>query len=238
MIMKQTAQTLAILVISIGMVISINVGTAAGAERQMQTIQPKLPVDSPAQPVKKAAIPSLSTLKLIVTVLNSAEIKLSWNILDCGGYRIDKKKGNAAYSTLTLPATGDTSFIDIQVSPTTSYTYRIFTRCGGNDLYSNEVTIATGDNNPYTETINCPQTVQKNTTTPNYGTWSGYSSNETVQLYAAYTQEGTMQRLNCSYKACSSCEMVIISRNAPVGSCKKTEINFEEKSFKCKKGAF
>jgi hypothetical protein len=238
MIMKQIAQALAILCIGISMVISINTGTASGAENQKITVQPQQPAVKKDVPAKMVTIPSLKTLNLTVTVINSAEISLKWNELDCGGYRIDKKKGNAAYSTLALPASGDTSFTDIQVVPKTSYTYRVYSKCGDTDIYSKEVTITTSDDNPYTETVTCPQTVQKHTTTPSYGAWAGYDSNQTTPLYAVYTEDYSTQTLNCTYKACTTCDMVTIYRVVPAGSCRKTEITFLEKAFKCKQGAF
>jgi hypothetical protein len=243
MIMKQIAQALAILCIGISMVISINTGTATGAENQKAIAQPQQPVVKKDMPAKMATIPSLNTLNLTVTVLNSAEISLKWNVLDCGGhraYRIDKKKGGAAYSQLALRASGETSFTDIEVAPNTSYTYRLYLRCGDTDIYSKDVTITTGDDNPYAETLVCPRTVQKHTTTPSYGAWTGYDDYETATLDFVRTQDGNgpKQTLKCYYKTCISCDAVTIYRDVPAGSCRKTESAFMEKSFKCKKGAF
>ena len=186
------------------------------------------------------AAPSDGTLSLKVTVLNSAEISLSWNRLACGGYRIDKKKAGGSYAQLSLMAEGEISFVDTKIDPNAPYTYRVFTRCGGKDIYSKEIAINTGSNNPYAETLPCPQTVESNITIKNYGQWQGYNVNSAVNLYAAYTQEGSgnTMRLICRYQACDTCMPLTITRTVPAGACRQAELKMAEKIFKCKKGAF
>ena len=241
-------------ILVLGGVLCVRLGTEAafGAEIRGlpqqspdKGIKPPAPVQQPGfravQPVK---IPVSLPLTLNVTVLKAAEISLKWNKVESTGYRIDRKKGNESFTQLVLMASGETSFIDINVAPNTTYTYRIFGGKAGKDVYSNEVKVTTGNDNPYTETVPCLATINVQTSIPNYGVWQGTSWHDTGKLYGVSTMEGYDsaggQNLRCHYRNCDTCPTWVVNRVVPANSCKRTDAvsGYGDKSFKCRKGAF
>lgn len=228
-----------VLTITLSVVLSVAVtaGMVSAADRAtVPSAVPKatLPLISPKVP--SAALP----LTLSVSVPNASEVRLKWNRFDCGGYRVDRKKGSEPYKQMALPATDETTFTDSAVEPNASYTYRVFTRCGTQDMYSNEATINTGGSTPFTETVACPSTAQRSVTTLVGAPWQGYVIQESVQIFSTSTEDGPggQQRLICWYRTGPGGQESRASRLVPGGSCAKRENIQNETTFKCKKGVF
>lgn len=78
---------------------------------------------------------------------NTTEINLSWtdNSTNETGFKIERKTGTGIYAVVGTTATDITTFSDIGLAPSNSYTYRVYAyNAVGNSLtYSNEINITT-----------------------------------------------------------------------------------------------
>jgi uncharacterized protein (TIGR02145 family) len=81
------------------------------------------------------------------TVASTTQINLSWtdNSTNETGFKIERKTGTGTYTIIGTTATDITSFSDTGLTPSTSYTYRVYSNNSvGNSLtYSNELTLTT-----------------------------------------------------------------------------------------------
>lgn len=88
------------------------------------------------------------------TVASTTQINLSWtdNSTNETGFKIERKSGTGTYAVIGTTATDITTFSDTGLTPSTTYTYRVYSNNAvGNSLtYSNELTLTT------TSIINLP----------------------------------------------------------------------------------
>jgi hypothetical protein len=96
-------------------------------------------------------VPSAPT-NLTGAVISTTQINLSWtdNATNEEGYKIERKTGAGNYTVVGSTSSNMTTFSDLGLTPSTSYTYRVYAyNSAGNSLqYSNEVTISTQDSIP------------------------------------------------------------------------------------------
>lgn len=96
-------------------------------------------------------VPSAPT-NLTGAVISTTQINLSWtdNATNEEGYKIERKTGSGNYAVVGSTSSNMTSFSDLRLTPSTSYTYRVYAyNSAGNSLqYSNELTISTQDSIP------------------------------------------------------------------------------------------
>jgi uncharacterized protein (TIGR02145 family) len=117
---------------------------------------------------------------LIGVVTSTTQINLSWtdNSTNESGFKIERKTGTGTYAVVGTTATDVTTFIDTGLTPSTTYTYRVYSyNAGGNSpTYSNELTLTTAnvitlnvpgpnltdiDGNTYQSVTNCGLTFTK-----------------------------------------------------------------------------
>lgn len=81
------------------------------------------------------------------TVASTTQINLSWtdNSTNETGFKIERKTGTGTYAIVGTTATDVTTFIDTGLTPSTTYTYRVYSynAVGSSLAYSNEFTITT-----------------------------------------------------------------------------------------------
>jgi uncharacterized protein (TIGR02145 family) len=91
------------------------------------------------------------------TVVSNTQINLSWtdNSTNEIGFKIERKTGSGNYNVVGTTNADITTFIDNNLTPATSYTYRVYAyNPVGNSLtYSNEISFTTSAN---TTAINVP----------------------------------------------------------------------------------
>ncbi|MCX6294109.1 MAG: fibronectin type III domain-containing protein [Sphingobacteriales bacterium] len=91
-------------------------------------------------------VPSAPT-NLTGAVISTTQINLSWtdNATNEEGYKIERKTGAGNYVVVGSTSSNMTTFSDLGLTPSTSYTYRVYAyNSAGNSLqYSNEVTVTT-----------------------------------------------------------------------------------------------
>ncbi len=94
----------------------------------------------------------LAPTNLTGAVISNTQINLSWtdNATNEEGYKIERKTGAGNYAVVGSSSSNMTSFSDLGLSPSTSYTYRVYAyNSAGNSLqYSNELTLSTQDSIP------------------------------------------------------------------------------------------
>jgi uncharacterized protein (TIGR02145 family) len=106
------------------------------------------------------------------TVSSSTQINLSWtdNSTNETGFKIERKTGTGTYAVVGSTATDVTTYSDTGLTPSTTYTYRVYSyNSGGNSpTYSNEIDITTRnptvtdfDGNTYEIVSICNQTWTK-----------------------------------------------------------------------------
>ena len=113
-------------------------------------------------------------------VVSTTQINLSWtdNSTNETGFKIERKTGTGVYAVVGTTAIDVTTFIDNGLTPSTTYTYRVYSyNAGGNSpTYSNELTLTTAnvitlnvpgpnltdiDGNTYQSVTNCGLTFTK-----------------------------------------------------------------------------
>lgn len=106
------------------------------------------------------------------TIVSTTQINLSWtdNSTNETGFKIERKTGAGTYAVVGTTATDVTTFNNIGLTPSTTYTYRVYSyNAGGNSpSYSNEITLLTSsipvtdiDGNTYLVVTICQQTWTK-----------------------------------------------------------------------------
>jgi len=94
----------------------------------------------------------LSPTNLTGSVISTTQINLSWtdNATNEDGYKIERKTGTGNYAVVGSTGSNMTTFSDLGLTPSTSYTYRVYTyNSAGNSIqYSNELTLSTQDSIP------------------------------------------------------------------------------------------
>jgi uncharacterized protein (TIGR02145 family) len=82
-------------------------------------------------------------------VVSTTQINLSWtdNSTNETGFKIERKTGTGTYTIIGTTATDITTYSDIGLTPSTTYTYRVYSNNAvGNSLtYSNELTLTTAN---------------------------------------------------------------------------------------------
>jgi hypothetical protein len=99
--------------------------------------------------------------------ISTTEINLSWtdNSTNELGFKIERKTGTGIYSVIYTTNSNIVTIIDINLIPSTTYTYRVcsYNNTGNSSTYSNEITVTT--NTPITKpilTTTTPNTITKN----------------------------------------------------------------------------
>ena len=106
------------------------------------------------------------------SVVSTTQINLTWtdNSTNETGFKIERKTGTGTYAIVGTTATDITTFNDTGLTPSTTYTYRVYSyNAGGNSpTYSNELTLLTSsipvtdiDGNTYLVVTICEQTWTK-----------------------------------------------------------------------------
>ncbi len=94
----------------------------------------------------------LAPTNLMGSATSTTQINLSWtdNATNEDGYKIERKTGTGNYAVVGSTASNMTTFSDLGLTPSTSYTYRVYAyNSAGNSLqYSNELTLSTQDSIP------------------------------------------------------------------------------------------
>lgn len=91
----------------------------------------------------------VSPSNLTGTVASTTQINLSWtdNSTNETGFKIERKTGTGTYAIVGTTATDVNTFNDTGLTPSTTYTYRVYSNnAGGNSpTYSNELTLTTSN---------------------------------------------------------------------------------------------
>lgn len=122
----------------------------------------------------------LAPSNLTGTVASTTQINLTWtdNSTNETGFKIERKTGTGTYAVIGTTATDITNYSDIGLTPSTTYTYRVYSNnaVGNSPTYSNELTLTTLnyvainvpgpnltdiDGNAYQSISNCGQTWMK-----------------------------------------------------------------------------
>lgn len=94
----------------------------------------------------------LAPTNLSGSVISTTQINLSWidNATNEDGYKIERKTGTGNYAVVGSTGSNMTTFSDLGLTPSTSYTYRVYAyNSAGNSIqYSNELTLSTQDSIP------------------------------------------------------------------------------------------
>ena len=94
----------------------------------------------------------LAPTNLTGSVISTTQINLSWtdNATNEDGYKIERKTGTGNYAVVGSTGSNMTTFSDLGLTPSTSYTYRVYAyNSAGNSIqYSNELTLSTQDSIP------------------------------------------------------------------------------------------
>lgn len=94
----------------------------------------------------------LAPTNLTGSVISTTQINLSWteNATNEDGYKIERKIGTGNYAVVGSTGSNMTTFSDLGLTPSTSYTYRVYAyNSAGNSIqYSNELTLSTQDSIP------------------------------------------------------------------------------------------
>lgn len=96
---------------------------------------------------KTTTVVPFAPTNLTGKALSSTEINLTWtdNSTNELGFKVERKTGSGSYSIVGMTTTNELNFNDVNLSPSTTYTYRVYAYNGtGNSLtYSNEITLTT-----------------------------------------------------------------------------------------------
>ena len=84
---------------------------------------------------------------LTANVISDRQIDLTWldKSTNESGFKVQRKTGTATFSDVANTSVDVTSYSDINLTPNTSYTYRVYSynSVGNSATYSNEVTVST-----------------------------------------------------------------------------------------------
>lgn len=101
---------------------------------------------------KTTTVVPFAPTNLTGKAFSPTEINLTWtdNSTNELGFKVERKTGSGSYSVVGMTTTNELNFNDANLSPSTTYTYRVYAYNGtGNSLtYSNEITLTT--NTPIT----------------------------------------------------------------------------------------
>jgi hypothetical protein len=116
---------------------------------------------------KTTTVVPLPPSNLTGKATSTTEINLSWtdNSTNELGFKIERKTGTGIYSVIYTTNSNIVTIIDINLIPSTTYTYRVcsYNSTGNSSTYSNEITVTT--NTPITKpilTTTTPNTITKN----------------------------------------------------------------------------
>jgi len=128
----------------------------------------------PVEEVTKPSAPS----NLSAEVVSSTEIKLTWtdNSTNEEGFKIERKTASTEWNQITTVEANITEYTDSELSPNTTYYYRVRAyNSGGDSNYSNEINATTHDVAP-----NAPSNLSAEvvSSTEIKLTWTDNSTNE------------------------------------------------------------
>lgn len=116
---------------------------------------------------KTTTVVPLPPSNLTGKATSTTEINLSWtdNSTNELGFKIERKTGTGIYSVIYTTNSNIVTIIDINLIPSTTYTYRVcsYNNTGNSSTYSNEITVTT--NTPINKpilTTTTPNTITKN----------------------------------------------------------------------------
>lgn len=120
-----------------------------------------------SEDTKTTSVVPLAPTNLTGKGISTTEINLSWtdNSTNELGFKIERKTGSGSYSIVGMTTTNELNFNDANLSPSTTYTYRVcsYNNTGNSLAYSNEITVTT--NTPITKpilTTTTPSSITKN----------------------------------------------------------------------------
>lgn len=96
---------------------------------------------------KTTVVVPLAPTNITGKVISTTKINLSWtdNSTNELGFKIERKTGSSTYSVIGTTNTNELTFNDSNLSPSTTYSYRVYSynNTGNSLTYSNEITVTT-----------------------------------------------------------------------------------------------
>ena len=106
-------------------------------------------------PIDSTTVVPLSPTNLIATSIQTNQVQLNWSDIATNetGYKIQRKSIDGVFSDIASTAPDVESYSDLNLSPNTTYNYRVcaYNSSGNSTQYSNEISVTT-----LTESISLP----------------------------------------------------------------------------------